>query len=566
MDPPTDVKRERFRYQPLPDYQRFIRLITIAPTLSPDEGLIQCSMSQTKLTGARYECLSYRWGKPGPGKLVLIDGKYAYIQENLFEFLDTVRATYRETIWIDALCINQDDSTEKGHQVTQMGDIYSEASRVCVWLGRPLKQQTGCHNLLECLRQKEYDPTKDVDILVWLMKYFFFNEYWWRCWIIQEIVLARHVVVMLGSDTSDLSQLIEAAFQPQWSADRYSQLFHLARLSHGRSHFIGKGLLSLLADFPTTRSTLLHDRIFALVPLCREKAIVEVDYAMSISQLTYKTMEVCKESLCVCSAIVVLQVLGKSSYIRGHYLEIDLGQLWFSFGEKRYLVDLGNSSSQRRIANITHITSVAQHLPRFTCPVLTHLLDHIFIGAYAMRIHQSLPLNGVNYITEDRLLSGLQSTTAELHFNSSDQPDHLTHWDGIEDERRYILTNTSTIRSTSTGHLVCVSSSELHTFLEKLLHNKHPRFPGSTEPLYHIPLCERGMGQFQDPIGYSAPICLRQGSLEVSHREQCMCHRAPPPVYRRPLKPAIVIGWEYSNVDIERHNPVASVAINEVSK
>jgi hypothetical protein len=40
-------------------------------------------------------------------------------------------------LWVDALCINQEDTTERNHQVMQMGAIYEKAKRVVVWLGRP---------------------------------------------------------------------------------------------------------------------------------------------------------------------------------------------------------------------------------------------------------------------------------------------------------------------------------------------------------------------------------------------------------------------------------------------
>lgn len=38
-------------------------------------------------------------------------------------------------IWIDALCINQDDITERNHQVALMAGIYSPAGQVVIWLG-----------------------------------------------------------------------------------------------------------------------------------------------------------------------------------------------------------------------------------------------------------------------------------------------------------------------------------------------------------------------------------------------------------------------------------------------
>jgi hypothetical protein len=36
--------------------------------------------------------------------------------------------------WIDAICINQNDDIEKGHQVNNMRRIYSNATDVWAWL------------------------------------------------------------------------------------------------------------------------------------------------------------------------------------------------------------------------------------------------------------------------------------------------------------------------------------------------------------------------------------------------------------------------------------------------
>jgi len=37
--------------------------------------------------------------------------------------------------WIDAICINQNDDIEKGHQVASMAKIYAKVSGVIVWFG-----------------------------------------------------------------------------------------------------------------------------------------------------------------------------------------------------------------------------------------------------------------------------------------------------------------------------------------------------------------------------------------------------------------------------------------------
>jgi hypothetical protein len=38
-------------------------------------------------------------------------------------------------LWIDAICINQDDNDERGEQVARMGAIYGQATTVVLWLG-----------------------------------------------------------------------------------------------------------------------------------------------------------------------------------------------------------------------------------------------------------------------------------------------------------------------------------------------------------------------------------------------------------------------------------------------
>jgi hypothetical protein len=38
-------------------------------------------------------------------------------------------------MWVDSICIDQNTTSERNHQVKQMGDIYSQAATVLVWLG-----------------------------------------------------------------------------------------------------------------------------------------------------------------------------------------------------------------------------------------------------------------------------------------------------------------------------------------------------------------------------------------------------------------------------------------------
>jgi hypothetical protein len=58
------------------------------------------------------------------------------VRSNLMSALRHLRYPDRPRhLWIDAICVNQDDDMEKGSQVAVMGTIYANASAVIVWLG-----------------------------------------------------------------------------------------------------------------------------------------------------------------------------------------------------------------------------------------------------------------------------------------------------------------------------------------------------------------------------------------------------------------------------------------------
>ena len=76
-------------------------------------------------------------GGPVSLKTIELDGKPFEVQENLCSargILAPVDGT--STLWVDAICINQDDTDERNYQVTQMGAIYRSAMQVDVWLAK----------------------------------------------------------------------------------------------------------------------------------------------------------------------------------------------------------------------------------------------------------------------------------------------------------------------------------------------------------------------------------------------------------------------------------------------
>jgi len=85
----------------------------------------------------RFSALSYVWGNPGTEECAILCGAHSIsILPSGHSALKYLRKKLgRFTIWIDAICINQNDGKEKENQIPLMGDIYSKAETTYVWLG-----------------------------------------------------------------------------------------------------------------------------------------------------------------------------------------------------------------------------------------------------------------------------------------------------------------------------------------------------------------------------------------------------------------------------------------------
>jgi hypothetical protein len=127
---------QHFKHSPLDHQAPSIRLIQILPDLSAD-GLVQCDI-RTASTQSDYICLSYVWGKEITGHQIQLGGRAFWVRQNLFDFLESARTKphiYDQWLWIDALCIDQLNNTERSHQVQLMGQIFSHATKVISWMG-----------------------------------------------------------------------------------------------------------------------------------------------------------------------------------------------------------------------------------------------------------------------------------------------------------------------------------------------------------------------------------------------------------------------------------------------
>ncbi|KAG4430639.1 hypothetical protein IFR05_013872 [Cadophora sp. M221] len=73
--------------------------------------------------------MSYCWGDPTANRVILLNGKRHKVPESVHDLLNSLLSKSIGWIWIDAICINQNDNDEKSWQIGAMGRIYSNARR-----------------------------------------------------------------------------------------------------------------------------------------------------------------------------------------------------------------------------------------------------------------------------------------------------------------------------------------------------------------------------------------------------------------------------------------------------
>jgi len=98
---------------------------------------LRCSLINSRLSDSmRYEALSYVWGTPTGDRRLICDKAELLITPNCELALRYLRFKWKSrSLWVDSICIDQNSTSDRNHQVKQMGKIYKMAANVLVWLG-----------------------------------------------------------------------------------------------------------------------------------------------------------------------------------------------------------------------------------------------------------------------------------------------------------------------------------------------------------------------------------------------------------------------------------------------
>ncbi|OWY45675.1 hypothetical protein AALT_g10500 [Alternaria alternata] len=211
-----------YQYQPLDMTLGQIRLVQLLP--GNDEPL-RIKLTICPLTEIAFNALSYIWGSRDMRHTIECEGKTIRIVPNLHRFLQLLRQSgHVEPLWIDAICINQDDPQEKYHFVSTMATIYHTAQQTLCWIGdenlTPLQDfmsktlEMGDYQraMIQCLsevdifhstyRIVEHDlevfgrEAEMLDSSIWHnLDACLDLQYFSRLWIIHDIVCSRNPVI-----------------------------------------------------------------------------------------------------------------------------------------------------------------------------------------------------------------------------------------------------------------------------------------------------------------------------------------------------------------------------------
>ncbi|KAI1737542.1 HET-domain-containing protein [Xylaria scruposa] len=243
-----------------------------------------------------YEAISYTWadetGVDDSSKTIFVSRKPLKVTRNCENALKRVRRFHSvRVVWIDAVCINQNDKNERGHQVQLMPRIYSSAKRVLIYIGERDANSDFCFKILDSGCMNSYDSVQTQQFcnsLSSLLR----RQYFSRAWVLQEIALARKAIIICG----DMEMVWEQLYNANWEffpcRFEIQQLIDtsLLKIKQAELYTTPNRLLDLLDISRRCQARDPRDKVYALLGLIidhRSLGLV-ADYNLTVKELYIK--------------------------------------------------------------------------------------------------------------------------------------------------------------------------------------------------------------------------------------------------------------------------------------
>ena len=193
-----------FNHHPLqPDSLRLLKPVVIT------HDFLAFEISHHPRTAApSYTAVSYTWGDGTTTEQIVLNGQTFNVRLNLWSCLHYLGGAVKfghtpcTYLWIDAICIDQNNAEERNAQVRFMDQTYRNAIVVSVWLGLPpipefLKAQfVNYRKPIKTYEDDSFDWSDSIEDLA-------NRPYWSRFWVIQEFLLGQDVHLYCGNSRMD---------------------------------------------------------------------------------------------------------------------------------------------------------------------------------------------------------------------------------------------------------------------------------------------------------------------------------------------------------------------------
>ena len=305
LPPPVpSSSTQTYRYSPL-KHEHDIRLLYLLP--GSNEAPLSCSLRIVSLSEIPdYEAVSYTWGEPIFSASIECSSKgHLPITENLSKALFHLRLANRSRVlWIDAICINQQDPVERSHQVTLLRNTFQRAKNVVVWLG----EDTGdAKKAFEILRAVDPSSSSKEDICSLIsadrhnaLANLLGRSWFRRIWVVQELVCAKNAIITCGNHEMEWEKFLDVAgtiqavgnFESIIDRSVYDALFVLCGIRSRRRIPIQyqreeTDLKMLLYSYRCCLASDPRDKVFALVGIARGQIALAYtpDYSKSVLEV-----------------------------------------------------------------------------------------------------------------------------------------------------------------------------------------------------------------------------------------------------------------------------------------
>ncbi|KAG4285982.1 hypothetical protein FPRO06_07242 [Fusarium proliferatum] len=269
------------------------RLLLISPSTDHNTPIHAELVIHQDGRSPQYESTSYTWaGENGDSSKCrpLYIGRYwdvVFQTQNCWSMLQSIRLPIgTRAVWVDAICINQNDIEERDSQVMKMSQMYKNCYRVLVYLGPDMA--TSIPASYPAQKELALSSSKQsIGMSPDSFRKLLCRRYFSRIWVVQELILARRVAFQIGDSEywmdSNTMRFLETHDNWDWSSTTAPWLQNI-----GLKKLQETDILHILRATHMCQCADPRDRVFGILSLLTNdssNSVLRADYSLSFREM-----------------------------------------------------------------------------------------------------------------------------------------------------------------------------------------------------------------------------------------------------------------------------------------